>query len=87
MDRPSFAHGDNDAISMQSMDRSTSSKNGGQPEYLGDADMKNPKGPGFVAEEYPVPAYEEEVGEVRPVEDAKDLVSLLHPVSALKAPY
>lgn len=68
---------DQDAISMRSMEQSTSSKNGGQPEYLGDADMKHPKGPGYVAEEYPVPAYEEaeEIGEVRPVEDAKGMIT------------
>jgi hypothetical protein len=63
---------DNDGISLQSMDRSSGSK-AAQPEYIGD--MKDTKGPGYIDTEE-VPAYDgEEVGEVRPVEDAKDLVT------------
>jgi len=69
--RPSFPRADTDAISMTSMNQSSGSK--GQPEYLGE-DYKNPKGPSYVAEDE-VPQYETEVGEVRPVEDAKDLVT------------
>ena len=67
--RPSFPRADTDAISMTSM----AGNSKGQPEYL-DSDFKNAKGPSYVAEDE-VPQYESEVGEVRPVEDAKDLVT------------
>jgi len=72
-------HTDIDEISMRSFKDHSGSSKAGEPEYLGQ-DLKNPKGPGYVNEDE-IPGYDTEMGsvgdmgEVRPVEDAKDLVT------------
>lgn len=75
MQRPSFARADTDGISLQNIDYSTSSKQeNGAPEYLGD--VKDSKGGAYITEDpEDVPQYDTELGEVKIVEDAKDLVT------------